>query len=105
MNGVARAEMDGYLLVLSRELQVTSSQAAVALRNAVPQAQSTLLVSQPANGTLSFEQICYSKVSAVALCLEEEKGRWRDDVEIAQGYTYSAQRIGQDVGRIPKIWR
>lgn len=64
------------VLALSTELHIISSQAAVAARKAVPQAQSMSLVSQPAVDTLSLEQVCYFKVviSGCTVTVEEDSG-------------------------------
>ena len=85
-----------------------SSQAAVWLRNAGPQTKSMLLVSPSAVTVVSLEQICYSKSSALTRWQEKRKGgggRSRDNVESMDLYTYSAQRISQDVGWIPLVGR
>ena len=56
------------LPAISAELQMICSQAAVALRNTVPQAQlMSLAGSQSASGRLSLLQVCYSNLSVVAL--------------------------------------
>ena len=85
-----------------------SSQAAVLLRNVAPHTQSMLVASQSAIAAVSLEQVCYSKsISAHTVAGEKGrgKGRWRANVKTMVLCTYSAQRISQDIGRIPLVRR
>ena len=63
-----------------------------------------LLASQSAIAAVSLEHVCYSK-SISAHTVAGEKGRWRGNVKTMVLCTYSAQRISQDIGRIPLVRR